>query len=143
MYTAFTIIKKILTQACISFTVMVLSLFLVASAFPGFGNAVAIKSIFSIFGFSILVACANLILNVKKIAIVLRVLLHYLACLPPFYLMFVLIVAQRTDAGAILSDFLFFTILYVLIMGTYLIFRASLDRALESKGKTYQSIYKK
>ena len=135
--------KKILTQSCVCFTFLVLALFLIGSSFPGFGNAIQVGSILSILGFSLLLSCANLILHVKRISPILRVLLHYLACLPAFYVMFVLIIAKRTQAGAILADFLLFTILYALIMGGYLIFRASLDRVSETKGKTYQSVYKK
>lgn len=143
MKAVFSTVKRILVHACICFTVLVLALFLIGSAFPSFGDAIEVKSILSIFGFSLLISCANLILHVKKLSPVLRVLLHYLACLPSFYVMFVLIITKRTEAGAILSDFLLFTILYALIMGAYLFFRTTLDRAMESNETPYKSIYKK
>ncbi|MBQ8175365.1 MAG: DUF3021 family protein [Clostridia bacterium] len=143
MKTVFPMIKRILSQSCICFTLLVLALFLIGSAFPGFGNAIEVGSILSIFGFSLLLSCANLILRIKKIPLILRVVLHFVACLIPFYVMFVVIISGRTEAGAILADFLLFLILYALIMGAYLFFRTAFERTMESKGKTYESIYKK
>ena len=143
MNTVFFKIKRIWSHTCISFTLLVLAFFLIGSSFPGFGNAIQVKSILSIFGFSLLLSCAHLILQIKRIPLPLRILLHFAACLLPFYVMFVVMIANRTGAGQILADFLLFTILYAVIMGGYLFFRASLERATKSKKEPYQSIYKK
>ena len=143
MNTFIKILKRVSTQSCVCFTIVLLAIFLIGSSFPGFGNAIEVKRILSIFGFSVLLSCANLILHAKRFPLLFRILLHFVASALPYYVLFVIIIAGRTSTGAVMADLLLFAILYAVIMGVYLFFRASYERMMEIDKKPYESIYKK
>ena len=134
------ITKNILLRACVSFTILTLILFLIGSAVPTFGNAIAVKTVLVLFAFSLLMACANLLLNIRRIAYPLRLLLHYLASLLTFYVLFVVILIQAKGISTILADLLLFTFLYTVIMGAFLLFQHAIEG--KAKNKDYEQIYK-
>ena len=135
-------IRSILIRCCVWFTVLTLCLFLIGSAFPEFGNAIAVKTVLVLFAFSFLIACANLILGIPKIPASLRFLLHYAASLLAFYVLFVRIAMQATEARTVLTALILFTIFYALFMGGGALFRHSIKQALKTDKNEYQKIYK-
>ncbi len=135
-------VKNILIRTCVSFTVLTLILFLIGSAVPTFGNAIAVKTVLVLFAFSFLMACANLLLGIKRIAYPFRLLLHYLASLLTFYVLFVIILMQAGDISAVLTDLLLFTFLYAVIMGAFLLFKHAITEKAQNKKTDYEQIYK-
>lgn len=135
-------IKKIAVHSCISFTVITLFLFLISTATPSFGNAIAVNSILLIYLFSLLLATANRLLTAPKIKIGWRVLLHYLVSLAAFYGVFVLIALKMTAARSILISLILFTILYAFFMGIYLFLYFSVVKEKKEQDKSYQSVYR-
>lgn len=135
-------IRSILTRCCVWFTILTLFLFLIGSAFPEFGNAIAVNTVLVLFAFSFLIACVNLILGISKVPMSLRILLHYLASLLAFYVLFVLIAMQATEARTVLTSLIMFTIFYALFMGGGALFRHAVMQALKTDKKDYQRIYK-
>lgn len=136
------ITKNILLRTCVSFTILTLILFLIGSAVPTFGNAIAVKTVLVVFGFSFVMACANLLLGIKRIAYPLRLLLHYLASLLTFYVLFVVILMQASGVSTVLTDLLLFTFLYAVIMGGFLLFNHAISGKAQDKKANYEQIYK-
>lgn len=120
MKRVFPYIKKLFVQSCICFTLMTLFLFLVGSAVPAFGNAIAVSTILSLYLFSLLLAAANLLLQIPQLKIGIRVLLHFIASIVAFYSIFVVVGMKITTQRATLTVLLLFTIFYALFMGLYL-----------------------
>ena len=144
MKTFFNIARRVLLRTCIMYTVLSLALFLVGSAFPEFGNMIEVSGLLTILAFALLLSVAGLILGIERFPIALRVLLHYLASLFTYLVIFVFIAQKASGATAIFSNLIFFTFLYALVMGAYLFIYYSLkkDDPTAKKGKEYQSIYK-
>lgn len=142
MKTFLSLAKRVCHRCCVLYTVLSLSLFLIGSAVPQFGNMINVADLMTIFLFSLLLSCANLILGYGRLPIAIRVLLHYLASLAAFLGLFVFIVQQATEAGQILADLVFFTILYTLVMGVYLFLYFSFGDKDRKEEKTYKNIYK-
>ena len=133
---------RVMTQACIIFTCLVLLVFLIGSAVPTFGNAIELRNILVIFLFSILFAAANLLLRIEKMAIVLRVLAHFAATALGFYVVFILIAAKATAPSAVFVMLLFYTIVYAILMGVYLFLFRTISQTKEEKKTIYERIYK-
>ena len=142
MNTLWSHIKKIFTHSCVCFTLLILFLFLLGSSVPSFGNAIAVGSILSVYLFSLLLACANLLLGISRIQIGFRVLLHYIVSLSAFYGVFVLIALKITAPRSALVCLLLFTIFYAIFMGVYLYLYFSIAPKKVEKKTEYQSIYK-
>ena len=121
-------IKKILTSSCICFTLITLFLYLIGKAVPTVGDAVAISSLFTIYLFSLLLALAGLLLGISTIQIGWRVLLHYLASLFAFYVVFIVIAMKLSAARSALIGLLLFTMLYAILMGVYLVHHHSYSK---------------
>ncbi len=121
-------IKKILTSSCICFTLITLFLYLIGKAVPTVGDAVAISSLFTIYLFSLLLALAGLLLGISTIQIGWRVLLHYLASLFAFYVVFIVIAMKLSAARSALIGLLLFTMLYAILMGVYLFLHHSYSK---------------
>lgn len=120
MKQVFPYIKKLFIQSCVCFTLMTLFLFLIGSAVPAFGNAIAVSTILSLYLFSLLLSAANLLLLIPQIKIALRVLLHFIASIISFYSIFVVVGMKITAQREALTALLLFTIFYALLMGLYL-----------------------
>ena len=120
--------SKIFTRTAITYTLLSLALFLIGSAFPEFGNMIEVSNLLTLLAFALLLSAAGLILGIEKISIVPRVALHYLASLATYIAIFVLIAQKASGTTAILSNALFFTILYALVMGVYLFMYYSLKK---------------
>lgn len=133
---------RMMTQACILFTCLVLFVFVIGSAIPGFGNAIELYNVLVIFLFSILFAAANLLLRVERLSLVLRVLAHFAATALGFYVVFILIAAKGTTPIATFVLLLFYTIIYAVLMGVYLFLFHTLSQKKEEKKRTYENIYK-
>ena len=136
------IAKNVLLRTCVSFTLLTLFLFVIGSAIPTFGNAIAVTTVLVLFAFSFLLACANLLLNIKHIAYPLRLFLHYLASLLTFYVLFVVVLMQAKGISTVLTDLLLFTFLYAVVMGAFLLFKHALEGKAQGKKAGYEQIYK-
>ncbi len=134
-----TYLKKLLIHACVSYTVLTMLLFLLGAAFPVFGNAIEISSIFSVFGFSVLLGGANFTLSMPRFAFPARLVFHYLASLLAFYVVFVLIGTRTSAIPTVVALLLLFTILYVITMGAYILIRNTIKHA---KAKDYERQYR-
>lgn len=135
-------IKRVLTQGCVIFTIFMLFVFVIGSAVPDFGGAIDLKNVLVILLFALVYAAANLLLHIERLAIILRILLHYAATLVGFYFVFVLIAAKATAPSAIFVMILFYTVLYAILMGVYqVLFHAIVHRKAE-KEQSYERIYK-
>jgi hypothetical protein len=132
-------LKNLLVQACVSYTVMTVLLFILGVAFPVFGDALELTSVLYIFGFSLLLGAANITLSIERLPTPLRLLFHYLATLLSFCVVFILIGARTTSVPAVLALVLLFTIVYVIAMGAYILIKNAIKNA---KAKDYRQIYR-
>ncbi len=139
MKTFWTYTKKLLTHACVSYTILTLLLFLIGVAFPELGNALQMSSILAIFGFSILLGGANLFLSIERFPFPVRLACHYPASLLAFFVVFVLIGAKASGTPAILALLLLFTIVYVIVMGVYILASNAMKNA---KNESYTDQYR-
>lgn len=127
--------KKVAVQTCVIFTLVLLLLFLIGSLIPDFAGAIEVTAILSVFLFSVLLACANLLLLLERLPAALRVALHYIASMLTFYVVFILIGHRTTpQPSALLIYFILFTLAYAVLLGAFLVFRNL--RARKSPDKT-------
>lgn len=134
-------LRRVWLHTCVAFTVLVLLLFLVGSTVPAFGNAIEVGSILTVFLFSFLLGCANLLLLLRRIPTVARVLLHYAACGITFYVVFVLIAAKANGPLSVLIYGIAYTVLYALIVGLYCLFRSIGNKAKKGEEDNYTGLY--
>lgn len=134
-------LRRVWLHTCVAFTVLVLLLFLVGSAVPAFGNAIEVGSILTVFLFSFLLGCANLLLLLRRIPTVARVLLHYATCGVAFYVVFVLIAAKANGPLSVLIYGIAYTVLYALIVGLYCLFRSIGNKAKKGEEDNYTGLY--
>ena len=133
--------KRVWVQTCVIFTLCVLFVFIVGSAVPEFEGAINLKNILTILLFAAVFALANMLLHIGRLSMILRILLHYAATALGFYFVFILIAAKATNAGSVLVLLLFYTVVYAVLMGVYVVvFKALLARRAEKKA-TYEKIY--
>lgn len=120
MNTFFAYIKRIVTQACVCFTLFVLCLCLLAVTLPDGKGVISVDRIPFLFLFSAFLALSNLLLALERLAIPLRILLHYLACGVTFYIVFIVIALHTSQMSTILALLLFYTLIYAVAIGIYL-----------------------
>ena len=133
--------KRVITQTCVIFTLLVLLVFVIGSAVPDFGNAIDLKNILVILFFAFLFAAANRLLALERMSVILRILLHYAATAIGFYIVFILIAAKASAPSAIFVMLAFYTLLYALLMGIYQVFFHTLKKKQTEKKNGYTKIY--
>ena len=126
-------LRRICMHTCCTYTILSLFLFLIGSSFPQFGNMIEVSDLLTIFFFSLLLSCANLILRYERMHIFLRVLLHYLVSAATFFVIFLLIAKKASGTTAIFSDMILFTFLYAIVIGVYLYLYFSLRAGAPKK----------
>lgn len=134
-------LRRVGVHTCVAFTVLMLLLFLVGSSVPAFGNAIEVGSILTVFLFSFLIGCANLLLLLRRIPTAARVLLHYAACGITFYVVFVLIAAKANGPLSLLIYGIAYTVLYALMVGLYCLFRSIGNREKKGDEDNYTGLY--
>ncbi len=134
--------KRVITQTCVIFTLLVLLVFVIGSAVPAFGNAIDLKNILVILFFAFLFAAANLLLSLERIPVILRILLHFAATAIGFYVVFILIAAKATAPSAVFVMLGFYTLLYALLMGLYQLLFHTVKQKRAEKERGYTEIYK-
>lgn len=135
-------IKRILTRACVYFSVIMLCYIIIAAIVDVSGNALLLEAGRTVlfFVFSLLLACANCLFGVKSISGGLRLLIHYVITLFAFYTCFMLSLSLRTSG--MLIGLVAFTAVYFAIMGISAAF-TSKYRSNSEKAEEYQKQYGK
>ena len=135
-------VKRALTQGCVIFTFFMLFVFIIGSAVPEFGGAIDLKNVLVILFFAMIYAAANLLVHIDRLAVILRILLHYGATAIGFYVVFVLIAAKATAPSAVFVMLLFYTLLYTVLMIVYQVLFRTIARRRSEKKHDYERIYK-
>lgn len=134
-------LRQVCLHTCVAFTALMLLLFFVGSAVPAFGNAIEVGSVLSVFLFSFLLGCANLLLLLRRLSAWIRILLHYAACGVTFYVVFVLIAAKANAPLSILIYWIAYTVLYALIFGLVCLFRSMGNKTKKEEEEHYTGLY--
>ncbi len=148
-------IEETVLKAC-GFSVLILLLFFVFAVSTNFSTAVIDFSTFAlIVGFGFLISLASLVLQAKKLNILIRLLIHYTTLLIAFCSIFLTIGNIGTGSSSkIFVAIILFTVFYGAIFGiTYVAKRiiTFLDKIInarfgnkteaERKKETYKSLY--
>ena len=121
----FKTIKDIFLNACAFGTFISLAFCLFIKATDTLSKpAMAISQYLIILLFGLFIACANLLFSIKSIPKALVYLIHYLALLVSFYVIFVLISkAKFPTLGQLLIGFALFSLIYALVFFLVWLFR--------------------
>ncbi len=146
-------LENLLLKAC-AFTVLIVLLFFLFTLATDFTEAaITIGTFMIILAFGIIVAVANLVLDIKPLKFIYRLLIHYAVLLIAFIIIFVINGKVSTGgAAAVFSAVVIFTLLYaVFFIIAHFIKRSisSADKRLDKKHpkkvvkkKEYKSLYK-
>ena len=136
--------KKILLYACVYYTVTTfLLIFLFWLISNDITRAMHPVALMLILPFSITFSLANTVFRSEKLARWQRVLLHYALTMAGVWLfLFLPNKAQGQSAGGAALLFLVLSLIYALIMGIFLYFKARVDR-ISREETEYKSVYKK
>ena len=149
-------LENLLLKAC-GYIVLILGLFYLFGTITGSNmTLIGTKSFLTIALFGLLISLSGLLLQSKKIHIVIRVLLHYLLLLVSFYVVFIISGNIKTEnAGQIFVAAIIFTVFYALMFGFVYILRlviAKTDKMIDennskntsqkSKKSSYKPLYK-
>lgn len=114
-------LKKIITQACVLYTFLITSVYLL-------GNAVdshmvpTLAMVLALLGFSLALSAANSFLFSDKLLFPIRLLFHYLLTAFVFYIAFVVWGGYKASGGSVLTILLIYTFAYAVcavIVGVY------------------------
>jgi len=105
--------KKTLTQACVIYTFLVTSVYLLGSAVDSH-MVPTLTMVLSLLAFSVALSCANSFLFSDMFLFPVRLLIHYLATAVVFYISFVIWGGYRDNGGSVLMILLFYTFAYAL-----------------------------
>jgi len=114
-------IKKILTQACVFYTVLITAVYLLGTTLDSSWIPTP-AMVAALLIFSAVLAASNAFLFSDKLVFPLRLLLHYIMTSVVFYIVFVLWGGYRNNGGSVLTVLLVYTFAYVLcavIVGVY------------------------
>ena len=137
------LISSILNRACVFFSIISFGYALVMwFIYASDGSEVLIRAtnLLFYFVFSILLAVANSILTINEWSKGWRTVIHYLICLFGFYTCF--LVPMAMAAAQVFVGIVFFTLIYLLIMGGIALFSARLKKNKE-RNEAYQKQYKR
>ena len=133
-------IKKMLTSACVYFSIVMLCYIIIAAVVNVSDDALLLEAGRTVlfFVFSLLVALANTVFSVKALSAKIRVLIHYFICAFAFYSCFMLSVSMR--ASGVLIGLVLFSVLYFAILGIGAAFKAKY-RANTERAENYEKQY--
>lgn len=123
-----------LKNGCVYFTVLILSMSVVAVFMPK--STITTSTMFGLFFLCIVIAFANVIFKIPKIAFFLRIILHYIVMVLSFYFIFTVCLKLFKTQSMILLSLVFFTVIYALIITIY-----SIVRGLKNKSKNKSKVY--
>lgn len=135
-------IKKILTDACVLFSLITAAYALIVWLTYVNQNQVLLEAgrVVLFFVFSLLVSGANGIYRYQPLSSALRLVLHFLICTLSFYLCFLLPLSM--PGSSVLVGLIFFILAYLLIMGI-IAGLASRFRKNREAAEEYKSQYTK
>lgn len=133
-------VKKIFTDSCIYYTIMVLILVTIDTILSGDESQRVIfgSDFLGLYPFAFLIGCANLILKNKKLKVWIRVALHAVFILGGFAIYMATVKQLQFNSIALISSAL--VIVYVLIMTTVLVI-LGLKAKSERENVEYKSVY--
>ena len=134
---------KILSVACIYFTVVTLLLYTCGSlaAEPGHQWIPTLQMMYMLLVFCILFESANQLVLRTKLPYALKLLLHYGACTMIFSVIFIVWGQTAVNAGSTLVILTAFTLVYA-ACAVILTFIRSLGRAKQNRESAYESQFK-
>ncbi len=134
-------VKKILTDACVLFSLITAAYALIVYLAYVKQDQVLMEAgrVLLFFVFSLLVSGANGIYRYKPLSGALRLLLHFLICTLAFYLCFLLPLSM--PGSSVLVGLVFFVLAYFLVMGIFA-WIASRFRKNREATEEYKSQYK-
>ena len=132
-----TFLKNRLTETCIYFTVI---MFIMATIMQIASDKLTVDVFLVsqqllIFAFALILAFVNLIFRIRRLNLPTKLLLHALATLASFVLVFGVITKKLSNAQSMLSLLLIVAILYVVIVVIALIIRAIYRRDTADKAE--------
>ena len=137
------LISSILNRACVFFSVIAFGYALVMwFIYASDGSDVLIRAtnLLFYFIFSILLAVANSILTMEGCPKGWRTVIHYLICLFGFYTCFLVPLAMAAAQNFV--GIVFFTLIYLSVMGCIALFSSRLKKNKE-RNEAYRKQYKK
>lgn len=139
-------LKKVLTSACVLFTVMVtvysLLILLIYSADPESSMALSALRIFLFFPFALAVCAANRLFDLDKMDIWLKTALHFIATVLAFYLCLILPIGADMTPTAMLVGIFLFCVVYAIVFAALALTRAKARREV-NKQQDYTPVYRK
>lgn len=117
-------LENILLKAC-GYTVLIMTVFYLFGLIGEIGAAfISFTTFLTVALFGLLIALAELVLNIRKIHIAFRVLIHYLVLLVAFNVVFISSGNLSVSSGGeIFSAIVIFTVLYAIMFGLVYIIR--------------------
>ena len=137
-------IKKLLTTACVYFTLVMLVYMIIAAIMNVNDDKLLLEAGRTVlfFFFSMLWAAANTILSIKQWGMGLRISLHYILMLLAFFL-FLLLPLANLSAPGYLIGFVMFSAIYAATMGIIHLFKSKYKTNVESTEQYKQQYPKK
>jgi len=119
------LIKRILSRACVYFTVTALLLYTVGMLFSGIEREwiPTLEMMYMILAFSVLFSAVNQIVLPSSLPGFLKVLIHYAATTAVFYVIFILWGGFNASASAVFLILLAYTLIYAVISLVYYLIR--------------------
>ena len=129
------LIKKMLTSACVIFTVITAAYMLILQIKNISNSAAGVEAsrILLFFVFSCLLSIANAILSIQRLHSVLRYIFHYAICVFGFWTCFC--IPNAMNASKTLVGIVLFSVGYAIIMPIIAIFKRRLQNAEKPKEK--------
>ena len=124
-------IKRILTGACVLFTVITAIYALLMALFYQNEEQTLLDAerVFLFFIFSLLFSGANAIYRLRTLSSPIRLLIHFLICTPSFYICFVMPLGLPTNTEVVaVGIFIFF---YFVVMGILALIRSRFRKNME------------
>lgn len=137
-------LKKVLTSACVIFTVLVgcysLINLILYSSDPSSYLALSSLRVFLFFPFALVLSLANRIFDVKGMDVWLKVALHFIVTMLDAYLCLVLPIGSDMSPSAMLVGMFMFVVLYAAIVAVIGLTRTKKKREENAK-QDYTPVY--
>ena len=138
-YTMFTKFKNLFVRACVLFTFITFLLYLIGYIIVSKTITLNLLSVVSLFAFCMLLCLLNNIFKLKKVALGIRIVLHYFLVLASTYIIFGLIGNIVSTSLASLFMLAIVTLVYSIVV---LIFVLS-KKSENSENTEYSSMFRK
>lgn len=125
-------IKKILSQTCVIYTVILTSVYTLG-AFVNSSWVPTVHMVYSCLVFSLVLAALNLFLFSDKLVMPLRLLIHFTASSLIFYLMFIVWGGYQSNGGSVITALLVYVFAYILCAAIVAAYRYLTAETVNSK----------